>query len=157
MGAQSNSNTLAKRSGSKPTHTKDRSDTRTPYSQQPPEAFWRSAISDMSALQLRNIYKPRFVIERNMKISAAGSCFAQHIGAQFKRRDYHFVDLEPPPDGLPQSKFHSFGFDLYSARYGNVYSVRQLLQMFLRARGEYSPNEHAWTRTAPRETLFDQQ
>lgn len=93
---------------------------------------------------MEDIYTPRFPIPRDMRIVAAGSCFAQHIGRQFKDRGYNFIDLEPPPPLFPPAKFGEFGFDLYSARYGNVYSARQLLQMFQRAYGRFEPEESAW-------------
>lgn len=79
-----------------------------------------------------------------MAIAAAGSCFAQHIGKHFKTRGYSFLDLEPPPPSLAPSLYADYGFDLYSARYGNVYSIRQLLQLFKRACGSYIPKETSW-------------
>ena len=115
-----------------------------PYSNLPPRAFWRRAVSDESPMQMTEIYQPRFMVDKTMRIVAAGSCFAQHIGTEFKRRGYRFIDAEPLPEGLPHAKRHDFGFDMYSARYGNVYSVRQLLQLFARASGEFKPKEPAW-------------
>ncbi|MEV8360056.1 GSCFA domain-containing protein [Microbacterium sp. NPDC076895] len=76
---------------------------------------------------------------------AAGSCFAQHIGKQFKRRGYRYIDAEPAPPLLAQSDLHTFGYDIYSARYGNIYSARQLVQTFARARGDFSPTDDYWT------------
>ncbi|MFC2966827.1 GSCFA domain-containing protein [Acidimangrovimonas pyrenivorans] len=96
-------------------------------------------------MHFSDLYTPRFIISKSEVIAAAGSCFAQHIGAQFKRRGYNFLDVEPPPPLLPEAQYHDYGFDLYSARYGNVYSVRQLLQLLRRARGEFTPKENAWT------------
>lgn len=90
------------------------------------------------------MYKPRYEIDREMRIACAGSCFAQHIGAQFKSRNFRFVDLEPPPPVMKQNDWHAFGFDLYSARYGNIYTPRQLVQMLARADGSLKPDETAW-------------
>jgi hypothetical protein len=45
---------------------------------------------------------------------------------------------------LPEKLWHEFGYDLYSARYGNVYSVRQLLQLIKRAFGLSEPQDWAW-------------
>ena len=39
------------------------------------------------------------------------------------------IDVEPPPPGLDTETARSFGYLLYSARYGNIYSTRQLLQL----------------------------
>jgi hypothetical protein len=38
-----------------------------------------------------------------------------------------------------------FNYGLFSARYGNVYTARQLLQLFNRALGRFNPRERAWT------------
>ena len=110
----------------------------------PPRAYWKSAVSRDPVAGARDIYEPRFAVSPTDRIVAAGSCFAQHIGTQFKRRGYKFVDLEPGPRGLSRSDLHRFGFDLYSARYGNVYSVRQLLQLFQRAIGAFQPETVEW-------------
>lgn len=115
-----------------------------PYENLPARAFWRSAVSDLSPLEFKDIYRPKFTIDKTTSIAAAGSCFAQHLGRQFKQRGYNYLDLEPPPEQLPAAKHEAFGFNLYSARYGNVYSVRQLLQLFNRAYGKMTPAESVW-------------
>ncbi|PLX37442.1 MAG: GSCFA family protein [Hyphomicrobiales bacterium] len=115
-----------------------------PYSGLPKDRFWRSAVSDVSPFDIDGIYNPKFKILKEMRITAAGSCFAQHIARQFKRRGYMFNDVEPAPPFLTPSLAQSYGFDLYSARHGNIYSVRQLLQMYKRAFGRFSPKESVW-------------
>lgn len=115
-----------------------------PYQDLPERAFWRSAVSDRSPLDLADLYQPKFAVTRDLRIAAAGSCFAQHIGSQFKRRGYGFIDLEPPPEGFPASRYQDFGFDLYSARYGNIYTIRQMIQLLARAEGSFLPQEHAF-------------
>jgi hypothetical protein len=115
-----------------------------PYANLPAEAFWRSAIAETSPLELEGIYRPRFEIAPETRIMAAGSCFAQHIGRQFKRRRYSFLDVEPPPPFLSEARQHAYGYDLYSARYGNIYSIRQMRQLLERAEGQFSPVEQVW-------------
>ena len=116
-----------------------------PYIGLPQEAYWRSGVADVSFLELQNVYRPRFDISRSQtRIAAAGSCFAQHIGRQFKTRGYRFVDVEKPCELLPPESYSDFGFNMYSARYGNLYSARQLLQMFRRAHGQFTPLEDVW-------------
>jgi len=79
-----------------------------------------------------------------MRIACAGSCFAQHIGRQFKERGVHFLDVEPAPPLLRPELHERFGFNLYSARYGNIYSIRQLVQLFRRAIHGWRPTEMSW-------------
>lgn len=116
-----------------------------PYRNLPQRAFWKQAVSDVNALHLSDIYQPRFEITHDMRIAAAGSCFAQHIGRQFKLKGYRFVDTEPAPPLLSSQDHHEFGYDLFSARYGNLYSARQLVQLFDRAEGTFTPVDEVWT------------
>lgn len=115
-----------------------------PYLGLPRSAYWKQGVSDVSPLHLEGIYEPRFRIDGETRIAAAGSCFAQHIGRQFKQRGFRFVDREPPPALLDRADYPAYGFDLFSARYGNVYSARQLVQLFERAAGEFTPVDNAW-------------
>ena len=69
-------------------------------------------------------------------IATAGSCFAQHIGRALRGRGLGYLDLEPPPAFLTEDEANRLGYGLYSCRYGNIYTVRQLLQLFQEAHGE---------------------
>lgn len=115
-----------------------------PYKQQPQRAFWRSAVADVAPEDMDGIYQPRFPITPETRIAAAGSCFAQHIARQFKARGYRFVDVEPAPPLLDAETAAAFGYGLYSARYGNIYSARQLVQLFDRAAGRFTPQDDVW-------------
>jgi len=54
------------------------------------------------------------------------------------------MDYEPPPPGLPDSLHHKYGFSMYSARYGNIYTVRQLLQLVQEVAGNWKPVDYVW-------------
>lgn len=115
-----------------------------PYENLEPRAFWRTAIADLDGSELSDVYRPRFKVRKRAPIVAAGSCFAQHISREFKARGYNFIDAEPPPPLLPEELWHEYGYDLYSARYGNVYTARQLWQLIQRAFGRFTPIENVW-------------
>ncbi|MEO0773467.1 MAG: GSCFA domain-containing protein [Pseudomonadota bacterium] len=115
-----------------------------PYSSQPPRAFWKSGVADFSPIELDGVYEPQFEITPEMRISAAGSCFAQHIARQFRKRGYNFMDFEPAPAMIDDRMADEFGYGQYSARYGNIYSVRQLIQLFARAFDRFSPQDTVW-------------
>ncbi|WP_238364961.1 GSCFA domain-containing protein [Mesobacterium pallidum] len=115
-----------------------------PYQDLPASAYWRSAVSNVSPLELADIYQPKFRIGPRMQIAAAGSCFAQHISREFKQRGFRFLDVEPAPAIMPAEQRAAFGLGLYSGRFGNIYSVRQLVQMFERAQGTRKPPETCW-------------
>jgi hypothetical protein len=115
-----------------------------PYRDLQSRSFWRNSVSELNPLEFADLYRPKFKITSTDRIAAAGSCFAQHISREFKRRQFNFLDLEPPPALLPQHRWKEFGYDLYSARYGNVYTIRQLLQLVSRAFGRMRPVDEVW-------------
>jgi hypothetical protein len=43
--------------------------------------------------------------------------------------------------GLSPEQARANGYGVFSARYGNIYTVRQLLQLFERAHGHFAPVE----------------
>jgi hypothetical protein len=45
---------------------------------------------------------------------------------------------------MPPEELAARNFGVFSARYGNVYTVRQAVQLFDRAFGQFSPSENAW-------------
>jgi hypothetical protein len=99
------------------------------YSKLQPKAFWRAAITEASHLDMRDIYERKWRIWHNWNIATAGSCFAQHIASNLKTNGYRVMDVEPAPWGLPPEQRPKHGFGLYSARYGNIYTARQLRQL----------------------------
>ena len=115
-----------------------------PYRSLPDRAFWRRSVSDRLPEEIGDLYLKKFEITPDMRISAAGSCFAQHISARLRERGFHYLDAEPRPVILPRSRAQEFGYEIYSARFGNIYTARQLLQLVLRARGRFVPEEEAW-------------
>lgn len=116
----------------------------TPYSDMPGSAFWRSGVAEADPQALDDIYRPKWRIDPAWRIGTAGSCFAQHISRHLRRAGYKVLDMEPPPRGLPAAARERFGYGTYSARYGNIYTVRQLLQLAREAAGLRSPGEVAW-------------
>ena len=120
--------------------------TYSPYSNLPDENFWRTGVVETSPLDLQNIYHKKWNIKPNDKIATAGSCFAQHIARYMRKNNYNVMDVEPAPEGLPSAKHNSFGYSMYSARYGNIYTVRQLLQLLKEVTGELvlKPEDYIW-------------
>jgi hypothetical protein len=95
-----------------------------------------------------DIYLKRFEITPATRISTAGSCFAQHIGRQLRARGFNHQDFEPPPPSLPPELWAEFGYGLFSARFGNIYTARQLLQLSREAFGPPTSHVRAWRRGA---------
>ena len=115
-----------------------------PYSDLPKSAFWKTGVVQENPYAIEGIYKKKFDIPANAKIATAGSCFAQHISRHLIKNGYNVLDVEPPPPGLPEKLHQKFGFSMYSARYGNIYTVRQLLQLAQEVAGEWTPQKYIW-------------
>lgn len=115
-----------------------------PYSDLPKSAFWKTGVAQENPYAIEGLYKKKFKILPKARIATAGSCFAQHISRHLKKNGYNVLDVEPPPPGLPENMHQKFGFSMYSARYGNIYTVRQLLQLAQEAAGEWTPQNYIW-------------
>lgn len=115
-----------------------------PYSDLPKSAFWKTGVAQENPYLIEGIYRKKFDIPAYAKIATAGSCFAQHISRHLKKNGYNVLDVEPPPPGLPENLHQKFGFSIYSARYGNIYTVRQLLQLAQEVAGEWNPQQYIW-------------
>jgi hypothetical protein len=88
---------------------------------------------------------PDFRISPTDRIASAGSCFAQRISEALRARGYNYlITEEGPPFTTPEAR-EALGYGVYSARYGNLYTALQLLQLFERAFGEFEPQEPLWT------------
>lgn len=113
-----------------------------PYKELPPQNFWKTAVASNHWSQIPELYQKKFRIDAKTKIATAGSCFAQHIATYLRKNGYEVLDGEPAPWGLSEPK--KFGYGLYSARYGNIYVVRHLLQLLKEAWGENVNLDPVW-------------
>lgn len=120
--------------------------TKSPYQGLPRDRFWRFGVASAASAAPPGIYKPKWLISQTEKVATAGSCFAQHVGRQLKANGFALMDVEPPPPGLHPAQHIKFGYSIYSGRYGNIYTVRQLLQLASEAFGEFEPADVVWTK-----------
>jgi hypothetical protein len=108
-----------------------------PYAEAPDEAFWSRAVAGRGPLGVDPAGEAPFAIGPDDAVATAGSCFAQHIAGALAQRGYRYLVTETGGDD-------SYG--VFPARFGNIYTVRQLLQTFDRAYGLFRPAESAWRR-----------
>ncbi|MBV7265082.1 GSCFA domain-containing protein [Erythrobacter ani] len=115
-----------------------------PYKSKPAKAFWRPAVAERHFADMEELWQP-LQLKKEHKVATAGSCFAQHIGNNLARRGANFIDMEPaPPLFDTESEARRWGFGVFSCRYGNIYTTRQLIQLFDEAFGERIPAERVW-------------
>ncbi len=113
-----------------------------PYEGRPDYAFWKRAVAGRPAEAVDPVIAAPFRIGRQDPIATAGSCFAQNISRVLVEQGYRFLVTEPAPAPGPQYE----GYGVFPARFGNIYTARQLLQTFLRAYGAFRPVEGEWRR-----------
>jgi hypothetical protein len=110
---------------------------RNPYKSLQDTAFWRRSVADLDPVHVDPVSEPAFKLGPADLIATAGSCFAQHIARTLKSKGFKYLETETGPDS------HSYG--VFSARFGNLYTTRQLLQLFQRAYGLFVPQDNVWT------------
>jgi hypothetical protein len=118
---------------------------RNPYADLPPQRFWRRSVSTVERHLLDPVVAARFTIARQDKVATAGSCFAQHIARKLQAAGFNYFVAERPADATAEQA-RAMGYGVFSARFGNLYTVRQLLQLFQRSHGLYAPAEDHWQR-----------
>lgn len=116
-----------------------------PYEALPAHCFWSRAIARKSASDVDPVVQAKFQIQPAERVATAGSCFAQHIGRYLSANKFNYFVTETAHPLVRQSA-EQYGYGLFSARYGNVYTSRQLIQLLKRAYGMFSPQEDFWRR-----------
>lgn len=114
-----------------------------PYRDMPATAFWRRSVAGKGPA-IDPVAGAFLTLAREDKVATAGSCFAQNIARHLKNSGFDFLVTESAHPIVPPHVAERHGYGLYSARYGNIYTARQLLQLFDRAYGAFTPAEDIW-------------
>lgn len=99
----------------------------TPYSDLPPEAFWRSAVAETGVFGMTGLWTSRWVLPKDCTFATYGSCFAQHISRALKGRKIGWIDAEPAPGRTPDDLAKAYNYGVFSSRTANIYTAAQLL------------------------------
>ncbi len=117
-----------------------------PYLNLPDAQFWRRSVERVSASALDPVLAAPFRISPTDKVATAGSCFAQHIARTLVAHGFHYLVTERADDLSPETQL-ARNYGVFSARFGNVYTARQLLQLLEMALGVApSPQGLVWPR-----------
>jgi hypothetical protein len=113
-----------------------------PYAAAPPRAFWsRSVARNFDPAAVSD--PPPFRLHRCDRFMSAGSCFASNVRRYIEAVGLPYTVTERPHPLLGPAGADGF-YDAYSARYGNIYTARQMAQLLERADGAFSPMEDRW-------------
>lgn len=116
-----------------------------PYEKVTAAQKWSDAVIGVPDDRLNPHLPARFRLDRAMKIASAGSCFAQRISESLTAQGFNYFVTEPCPQWLAADRAKDYGYGVFSARYGNLYTPLQLVQLVQRALGIFKPEERAWS------------
>jgi GSCFA family protein len=115
-----------------------------PYRGLPDYRFWKKSVSDLPPESVDPVVSAPYRIQATERIVTAGSCFAQHVARYLRNAGLNFLITETPHPIVPADLAEKYGYGLFTARYGNIYTAAQLLQLFQRAWGYFTPAEDYW-------------
>ena len=107
---------------------------RNPYTNLPDNRYWKKGVT-LNSPKILDIFEEKLCLSKQTPIATAGSCFAQHIHKTLRSHNFNILEIEIPPQSLKQSEYEQNGYGMYSARYGNIYTVKQLSQLSKEALG----------------------
>jgi hypothetical protein len=115
-----------------------------PYKSLPDRAFWRRSVAGLPAGAVDPVGDFALRITSQTRVATAGSCFAQHISRALRMAGLAWLNAEPGHPVIPGGLRAQHGYGTFSARFGNIYTARQLVQLFDRAHGNFTPAEPPW-------------
>jgi hypothetical protein len=115
-----------------------------PYTGLPDHAFWSRSVAGHAVADVDPLTGAPFKIMRSDRIASAGSCFAQHISRRLTAAGYNYLVTEAGYPRMGARLGAKYNYGTFSARYGNIYTARQLSQLFDRAYGTFVPSEPFW-------------
>lgn len=116
-----------------------------PYEQLRDHQFWRRAVAGVERFRFDPVVDTRFKIGRAQRVATAGSCFAQHISNRLSRIGFNYFVTERG-DHLDAASRKEQNYAVFSARYGSIYTSRQLMQLFEECQGLRNPDDGVWQR-----------
>src|SRR5256885_5144752 len=110
-----------------------------PYESAPDRAFWlRSVAKGFDPADVADA--STFRLTADDTFMSAGSCFASNVRRYLEAAGLQYVVTEGPHPLFPESAESGF-YDAFSARYGNIYTARQMAQLLERVLGRFAPAE----------------
>jgi hypothetical protein len=105
--------------------------------------FWSRAVTSVAPGQLDPMIRGKYIAPGE-RVVTMGSCFAQHLARNLAGLGLNYHIAEAAPEGMPEDEARRRNYGVFSARYGNIYTVRQAVQLYERAFGHFTPTDDAW-------------
>jgi GSCFA family len=116
----------------------------TPYDALSARNFWSPAVGKREALEIDELWVPKWPVVSGDTVVTFGSCFAQHFGRALSERGYGWTNMEPGPVGLGPEAIEKYNYNVFSARTGNIYTTNILRQWCDWATGRALPPDEVW-------------
>lgn len=114
-----------------------------PYELMPPRQFWSRAVT--------RAYDPGSIADGDQpligpedRVISAGSCFAANLVPYLEAQQLTYLRTEQRHPVFARLPAENYSYDKFSAAYGNIYTVRQMLQLLRRCLGTFRPVEDRW-------------
>jgi hypothetical protein len=115
-----------------------------PYVGMPDYQFWKHEPGITNPALFDPITHISFTIGKDDPVVTAGSCFAQHVAKYLAKSGFNFLVTETAHPIIHAEVAERFNYGAFTARYGNIYTARQLKQLLQRAYGQLEPIESIW-------------
>ncbi len=117
-----------------------------PYKGLPDHQFWNRGVAYAPPAGVDPVVRGAYRLTPEHKVATMGSCFAQNLSRHLQRSGLTYFVAETAEPSVAPAEATARQFGVYSARYGNVYTVAQAVQLFQRVYGTFTPAEGPWVR-----------
>jgi hypothetical protein len=115
-----------------------------PYHLLPASSWWDRGVGGRRGAEIFPFISTTLRIDRQTRVASAGSCFAQNISKALVNNGFNYFVTENAPNYLSTEQAVLYNYGVFSARYGNIYTTLQLLQLVQRAFGLFKPCDQFW-------------
>jgi hypothetical protein len=116
-----------------------------PYSDLPDSSRWDRTMAGRPLVEINPHTSSPLKITPATRVGSGGSCFAQNITTALRNRGYNYFVTEAAPPFLSSDDAIKNNYGIFSARYGNLYTPLQWLQLIQRSVGSFTPNDQFWS------------
>ena len=115
-----------------------------PYQELPATAYWKSAVASHSPFDFFDLWQPKHSMAPENRIVTFGSCFAQHLGRALSANGFNWWNVEPGFKNASPELLARYGYGVFSARTGNIYTTKALRQWTDWAFGNADVPDEVW-------------
>ena len=116
-----------------------------PYFDLPDSSRWDRTMAGSPLLEISPHTSSSLRITPATRVGSGGSCFAQNITTALRARGYNYFITEGAPPYMSEDLAIKNNYGIFSARYGNLYTSLQWLQLIQRAVGSFTPGDQFWS------------